>query len=100
MVVLKIYYKHVIPIIRRTVSGLNGVHVPFDKACCSSSALIAPDLSLSTLIKTKSLIIKCYSITLPNLFLSILNFVNVAMITLGSEKRIFFLDEKLYLLQI
>jgi len=57
MVILKIYwwvYTHVVPIIRRIVSGLNGVHVPFERACCSSSALIAPDLSLSTLIKSLS----------------------------------------------
>ena len=45
----QLYSKNFLPIIRRTVSGLNGVHVPFDKATCSSSAVIAPEPSLSTL---------------------------------------------------
>lgn len=38
-----------IPIIRRTVSLLNGVQVPLLKADCNSSAEMFPDLSLSTL---------------------------------------------------
>lgn len=38
-----------LPIISRTVSGLNAFQVPFESACCNSSALINPLLSLSTL---------------------------------------------------
>jgi hypothetical protein len=41
-------FKH-IPIISLTVSELNGAHVPLDRADCSSWAVIAPLLSLSTL---------------------------------------------------
>lgn len=43
-----------LPIIRRTVSGLKAVHVPFDRACCSSSAEMYPLRSLSTLGAKKS----------------------------------------------
>lgn len=38
-----------IPIIKRTVSGLNGVQVPLESAICSSSDDMNPLLSLSTL---------------------------------------------------
>lgn len=38
-----------IPIINRTVSGLKGLHVPFDSANPNSSALMNPLLSRSTL---------------------------------------------------
>lgn len=38
-----------IPIIKRTVSGLNGLQVPLERATCSSSAEMNPLLSLSTL---------------------------------------------------
>lgn len=40
-----------IPIISLTVSGLKGLHVPFDSAACNSDALMAPLLSRSTLTK-------------------------------------------------
>lgn len=43
-----------LPIINRTVSGLNGSHVPFDNACCSSSAEMQPLRSLSTLKRRKN----------------------------------------------
>lgn len=38
-----------VPIINRTVSGLNGLHVPLESATCSSSAEMYPLRSLSTL---------------------------------------------------
>lgn len=38
-----------LPIISRTVSGLNGVQVPFESAVCSSFVLMCPLRSLSTL---------------------------------------------------
>lgn len=41
--------KHILPIINRTVSGLNGLQVPLDSAAPNSSAFIKPLLSLSTL---------------------------------------------------
>lgn len=44
----------------RTVSGLNGVQDPFDKADCNSVALIAPDLSLSTLKSKFNMINLCH----------------------------------------
>lgn len=43
------------PIISRTVSGLNGAQVPFDRAVWSSSADINPLRSLSTLKKCNRL---------------------------------------------
>jgi hypothetical protein len=43
-----------IPIISLIVSGLNGVHVPFERACWSSWALMCPLRSLSTLKPTQN----------------------------------------------
>lgn len=40
------------PIISRTVSGLNGVHVPLERATCNSSAEMYPLRSRSTLLNT------------------------------------------------
>lgn len=48
-----------IPIIKRTVSLLNGVHVPLLNAACSSSDEIYPDRSRSTLKCRKKILIDC-----------------------------------------
>lgn len=45
----KLMNESYIPIIKRTVSGLKGLQVPFERAICSSSAEMYPLLSLSTL---------------------------------------------------
>jgi hypothetical protein len=47
-------WQRYLPIISRTVSGLNGDHVPFDSATCNSSPEIYPLLSLSTLEQIKN----------------------------------------------
>lgn len=49
-----IHWEKYLPIISRIVSGLKGVHVPFDSATCNSSAEMYPLLSLSTLEQIKN----------------------------------------------
>lgn len=54
--IISIIKKKNVPISNLTVSGLNGVQVPFDRACWSSSAVISPEWSLSTLKIASNLI--------------------------------------------